>query len=732
MQREAVRVVTTNETPTLLDIALDAWHHGLAVVPPAEDGTKRPDGPWQEYQRRLPTEDEIAAWYSIDRHGIGVVCGAVSGNLEMLEFEGRAVDDAIHDEFSELALAAGLTELVNRIFYGYCEWTPTGGLHLLYRIRDGAVTGNTKLARRPATVEELEANPDEKIKVLVETRGEGGYVIVAPSHGPVHPNDGEWHLHEGGFDRIATVTAEERDQLHRLARALDRMPTPPAPTDMPRTSIVQPADVGQRPGDAYNTQPHVASTTLLLLEHHGWARVFERSHGDHQDVHLRRPGKQIGTSAVLHMDAGTLVVFSTSTRFEAEEAYTPFAVYTVLEHAGDYSSAARALRPASSARSMADLVTQPSVTMTDGTGSNAEVERVDPLFLIEDIDVVARRVDSMPPPQFLARPVWPGDAHGIIGAENKAGKTWAILDMAVTVASGNSWLGQYPCDRPGPVLVFLGEGGERKMIRRARAVADCYHTRLEDLPIRVCHRVPQLSYEHHVEFVAAELEAHPAVLVVVDPLYLAAKGAKSSSLFEMATVLEPIQALCQKAQAALVVVHHWNKTGTGKDRDRFSGAGSAEWGRVLASVSVENKATDERGGSVVTLGWQFIGDEIPDIDIKLVRRVSALDIEDLASPMTYSVAPAVGGAVDVKPWDGPTQCMAAVLHYFQSYAPDEEISKGAMAERLRATGNSYRDTVVTEALERLAVDGVLGVRNGARNSRLFTLKTTHGTTDELL
>lgn len=723
-------MVTSQDTPTLLDLALDALDHGFSVVPPKEDGTKRPDGPWTEYQQRLPTEDELRAWYANERHGIGVVCGTVSGNLEMLEFEGRAVDADIHDEYANLAAEAGLTELVDRVFHGYCEWTPTGGLHLLFRVA-GPAAGNLKLARRPATADELAEDANTRIKVLIETRGEGGYVIVAPSGGPIHPEGGGWLLTEGGFDQIATVTVEERDQLHRLARVLDRMPTPPAPTDTHKASIVQPADVGQRPGDTYNTQPDVASSTLQLLERHSWTRVFERAHGDHIDVHLRRPGKNIGTSAVLHLDAGTFVVFSTSTQFEAEEAYTPFAVYTVLEHAGDYSRAASTLRPASAnSTNLSDLIVQ-APTTTNGTGTETAVELVDPLFVIEDIGVVAHRVDQMPPPQFLARPVWPGDAHGIIGAENKAGKTWAILDMAVTVASGNSWLGQYPCDRPGSVLVFLGEGGERKMIRRARAVAHFYGTRIEDLPIRVCHRVPQLGYEHHVAFVAAELEAHPAVLVIVDPLYLAAKGAKASSLFEMATVLEPIQALCQKAQAALVVVHHWNKTGTGKDRDRFSGAGSAEWGRVLASVSVENKTADVDGESVVTLGWQFIGDEIPDVDIKLVRRVRALDQDDLASPMTYSVTRAAG-AVDVEPWDGPTQCMAAVRHYFENHADGQEISKNAMLERLRATGNSYRSKTVAEALERLAVDDVLAVRNGAHNSRLFSLKTTLRTTDELL
>lgn len=428
-------MVTAQDAPTLLDIALDALDHGFSVVPPAEDGTKRPDGRWHTFQQRLPTEDELRFWYANGRHGIGVVCGAVSGNLEMLEFEGRAVDTDVHDEFSNLAAAAGLTELVDRVFHGYCEWTPTGGLHLLYRV-DGPIAGNTKLARRPATIEELAANPDEKIKVLVETRGEGGYVIVAPSHGPVHPQGREWVLTEGGFASVAKITSEERDHLHRLARALDRMPAPPAPTDVHRAALIQPSDIGQRPGDAYNTQPNIAPTTLQLLERHGWTRVFERSHNDHTDIHLRRPGKPLGTSAVLHMDAGTLVVFSTSTRFEAEEAYTPFAVYTVLEHDGDYSKAASALRPASTTADLSALLTGPSTaTATIGTGSDVAAAVIDLDDSLEPIDLTGYLdgTTQQPQPSQLHRDdgnhlIYAGAVNGIHG-DSGSGKGWVVCHL---------------------------------------------------------------------------------------------------------------------------------------------------------------------------------------------------------------------------------------------------------------------------------------------------------------
>jgi len=51
----------------------------------------------------------------------------------------------------------------------------------------------------------------------------------------------------------------------------------------------------------------------------------------------------------------------------------------------------------------------------------------------------------------------------MLAAEFKAGKTWAITDLAVSVASGTPWLGIFPVDAPGPVLLFAGEGGNARL-----------------------------------------------------------------------------------------------------------------------------------------------------------------------------------------------------------------------------------------------------------------------------
>jgi len=310
---------------SLLEVALAARQAGLSVVPPREDGSKAPVGEWKAYQRRQPTEAELRAWYAGGRAGIGLVCGAVSGGLECLEFE----TEDVYQAFCDAATAAGLGPLVERVESGYLELSPGGGAHWLYRCPE--IAGNTRLAREPG--------PEPgTVKVLIETRGEGGYVVVAPSAGPVHPSGRPYVRLKGDLPTIATITPAERAELHRFARTFDRMP-PPAPAASTRAHD-QAADlVGGRPGDDYERRASFAE----LLEPRGWKLLYRR--GDVE--HWQRPDKPgPGISATIGHVRGSdgsprLWVFSTSTVFESERAYSKFAAYALLEHDSDHQAAAR-------------------------------------------------------------------------------------------------------------------------------------------------------------------------------------------------------------------------------------------------------------------------------------------------------------------------------------------------------------------------------------------------------
>jgi RecA-family ATPase len=143
---------------------------------------------------------------------------------------------------------------------------------------------------------------------------------------------------------------------------------------------------------------------------------------------------------------------------------------------------------------------------------------------VESLGTLIARVDDAPPPKYLVRPYIAAGDHGMFAAEFKAGKTWAMADLAISVASGTPWLGVFDVETPGPVLLFAGEGGERKIARRFRAVAGSRGVDPGSLPVWVCLRTPHLTSEAAMTLVDAEVDQVRPVLVIIDPLYLAAKG----------------------------------------------------------------------------------------------------------------------------------------------------------------------------------------------------------------
>jgi hypothetical protein len=328
-------------------------------------------------------------------------------------------------------------------------------------------------------------------------------------------------------------------------------------------------------------------------------------------------------------------------------------------------------------------------------------------LLVEDLGAVLDRVDHAGPPGWLVQGLWPADAYGVLAAEDKAGKTWAILDLACSVAAGRPWLGAFPCPQAGRVLVFLGEGDQRAVVRRLRAICAHKHLAVEELAarIRLCFRVPRLTSGADLAAVAGELAACPATLVILDPLYLAVGTAGAGAdLYAMGTVLSAIQGVCQQAGAALVVVTHWNKTGEGRGAKRISGVGPGAWGRVLASAAVAHRTTSPDGASTVVLAFEVIGGELADQAFRVRRRIRAEDPADLASPLHYSVEVLADDPPDDQAGEPPgaRQWLLAAL---RAGGPQQTVKQ--LGDATAAQGHPLRKRTIQEALAELEERGLV-------------------------
>lgn len=280
----------------------------------ATGDNKRAIMPWKEYQTRIATLEELKHQFTHPKcKGLAVICGQVSNNLEVIDVDLKY--DISGDLWQRLKDAA---PIINDL---YTVQTKSGGYHIYYRCE--SIEGNMKLANRPATPEEIKATPHIKEVVLIETRGEGGYVIAPPSEG---------YTKEKEFI-IKVLTSDERENLLTACRSFNEVIQIEKPHHSQTNNVTS---YSITPWDDYNDRADV----MELLERHGW-KVTQNQ--NERTIFLRPGITDSKSSGDYHHGLKLFKVFTTSSQFEPGKGYSPYAVYTLLEHNGNYSESAKEL-----------------------------------------------------------------------------------------------------------------------------------------------------------------------------------------------------------------------------------------------------------------------------------------------------------------------------------------------------------------------------------------------------
>lgn len=314
---------------------------GLSVVPVRADGSKAPAVAWKVYEKRRAIDFELHKWFSVDKPiGIAIIGGIVSGTLEIIDFD----DPALIEPWIKAvaAVRAGLIEKLPRVA------TPKGGAHFYYRAP--VIEHNQKLAVA------------EDKHVLIETRGEGGYVLAPPSHPDCHPLKKAYVHADGPFlTEIPTISAEERTTLLETARSFNRAPK----------KIIGPGEKGnpdktgeEAPGDDFNAR----ATWDEVLEPYGWRKAKI----DGPIVYWRRPGKtDEGHSASVGFCGDNLHVFSSNaTPFEPDATYSKWAALTFLKYGGDFKKSAKDLLEQGFGKKTGKKKSEETETVTDVDAAN--------------------------------------------------------------------------------------------------------------------------------------------------------------------------------------------------------------------------------------------------------------------------------------------------------------------------------------------------------------------------
>jgi hypothetical protein len=165
---------------------------------------KRPaEGTWKEWQSKMREPQNVKGT------GLAIICGAVSGNLEVLDIDLKYDNTGTLYERLKQKINTINSQLIDSMLI---IKTPSGGYHWFYRCPDG-VEKNQKLAMRLPTEEEQKGR--ETQLVLLETRGEAGYVASLPTAGYEHI--------QGSYSKIPSISTEDRDLILSSAREFNEI-----------------------------------------------------------------------------------------------------------------------------------------------------------------------------------------------------------------------------------------------------------------------------------------------------------------------------------------------------------------------------------------------------------------------------------------------------------------------------------------------------------------------------
>jgi hypothetical protein len=232
----------------------------------------------------------------------------------------------------------------------------------------------------------------------------------------------------------------------------------------------------------------------------------------------------------------------------------------------------------------------PCKTMADVRAFNEKEEQQD----------IARRAALLPPIEdsnaFLGRPIAkpPVLIDGllkqkrimVLGASSKIGKTWTLINLGVSIASGQPWLGL--TTNKGKVLYLNFELADDEMQERIDAVKIARCITLDDGQLDVWN-LSEHSAPHDVILPAIyeRIKTKEYSAIILDPIYCMYGDLDENSAGDVSALMNSLRKLSNKSKAAIVFAHHFSKGNqSGKEsQDRISGSGV--WGRAVdTNVSI--------------------------------------------------------------------------------------------------------------------------------------------------
>lgn len=163
----------------------------------------------------------------------------------------------------------------------------------------------------------------------------------------------------------------------------------------------------------------------------------------------------------------------------------------------------------------------------------------------------------------------------LLAGPSKAGKSFALIELCISLAEGRPWLGQFPCAQ-GKVLYINLELDRASCLHRFKDV----YTALSYPPDNLMNidiwnlRGASVPMDKLAPKLIRRAQKKGYTAVVLDPIYKVITGDENSA-DQMAKFCNQFDLVCRALDCAVIYCHHHSKGAQGGKRsmDRASGSG---------------------------------------------------------------------------------------------------------------------------------------------------------------
>ncbi len=555
--------ISTIGSSHLREVALQYIHDGHSVVP-IREREKRPAIEWEEFQTRIPAETEVNRWFSNEHNQVGIVCGRVSGNLVVFDFDGDRWEE-LFDDF-----IAMFPELLDtRIVI-----TGSDKIHIYARC-----------AELPEDVTRVVR--DFPGKGEIELRANRHYVLAPPS---IHPNGNPYRF----YDPEAPILEISQERLREIIHWLNegrRQISPPNGEEQREITNLTPDQglalarfylrrlIGQclrgagRNAKGYELARRLLNLGLTQEEATPFMEEFQREVPPRDHLYTLEEALASLRSAYCN---------------EREVPWIPEGVITTEPREDEVKETQEVQK------SKIDLDKLPG----------KESERGHHFNLIRAKDIVE---SEDPETEWVWEGGIPCGGSALIVAKPKVGKTTMATNLAVCVARGQDFLGRKTkqCN-----VVYLALEQKKSEMKRALQALG-----VNDEPLFVHFgQAPHSALKE----VRPLIKDTGAKLLIIDILqkFFRAKDIKDYS--ELTSLMEPIIAICLEEDCAVVFNHHAGKQDR-PDGDDILGStallGGVDTAIIIKKIDLDRPPRQRRR---IFFTIQRYGEDMPQTILRLL------------------------------------------------------------------------------------------------------------------